>query len=224
MFIELHILQNFAPSNLNRDDTNQPKDTEFGGWRRARISSQALKRAMRHEAAFTATIQIPIAKRTRLIVAELCDRLISAGKAESDAERMATDFAKAYSSKKGKMDKDDPRRTNVLLFMSDEEFDLVAQSLLAKWEELLNAPEPKKASRKKKEEGEESEEETVKVSPALKEIVDELVKRTKGRTSAPDPTRRAEPPRARPLPDSRRREARRALLRGGPRDVGARWR
>ncbi|MGH2353252.1 MAG: type I-E CRISPR-associated protein Cas7/Cse4/CasC, partial [Chloroflexota bacterium] len=31
MIIELHLMQNFAPSNLNRDDTGQPKDCEFGG-------------------------------------------------------------------------------------------------------------------------------------------------------------------------------------------------
>src|SRR6266545_2919488 len=47
MLIELHLLQNFAPSNLNRDDTGSPKDCEFGGFRRARISSQCIKRAIR---------------------------------------------------------------------------------------------------------------------------------------------------------------------------------
>lgn len=47
MKIELHLLQNFAPSNLNRDDTGAPKDCEFGGHRRARISSQSQKRAVR---------------------------------------------------------------------------------------------------------------------------------------------------------------------------------
>ena len=45
--IEIHVLQNFAPSNLNRDDTGAPKDALFGGTRRARISSQCLKRAVR---------------------------------------------------------------------------------------------------------------------------------------------------------------------------------
>ena len=34
-------------SNLNRDDTGAPKTCEFGGARRARISSQCLKRAVR---------------------------------------------------------------------------------------------------------------------------------------------------------------------------------
>ena len=47
MFVELHLLQNFAPSCLNRDDTNSPKDCEFGSARRARISSQCIKRCIR---------------------------------------------------------------------------------------------------------------------------------------------------------------------------------
>src|SRR5438270_13048263 len=46
--IEIHVLQNFAPSCLNRDDTNSPKNCEFGGHRSARISSQCIKRAIRH--------------------------------------------------------------------------------------------------------------------------------------------------------------------------------
>ena len=45
--VEIHALQNFAPSNLNRDDTGAPKDAFFGGTRRARISSQCDKRAIR---------------------------------------------------------------------------------------------------------------------------------------------------------------------------------
>ncbi|WP_049775327.1 type I-E CRISPR-associated protein Cas7/Cse4/CasC [Deinococcus proteolyticus] len=47
--LELHYLQNFAPSNLNRDDIGSPKDAFFGGTRRLRISSQSFKRAMRQD-------------------------------------------------------------------------------------------------------------------------------------------------------------------------------
>jgi CRISPR system Cascade subunit CasC len=47
MKIEIHLLQNFAPANLNRDDTGAPKDCELGGYRRARVSSQCQKRAVR---------------------------------------------------------------------------------------------------------------------------------------------------------------------------------
>lgn len=53
MLIQFHILQNYAPSNLNRDDTGAPKDAIFGGVRRGRISSQCLKRSIRRSDAFT---------------------------------------------------------------------------------------------------------------------------------------------------------------------------
>ena len=53
MLIQIHILQNYAPANLNRDDTGSPKDAYFGGARRGRISSQCLKRSIRKSAAFT---------------------------------------------------------------------------------------------------------------------------------------------------------------------------
>lgn len=47
MIIELHLLQSYPASNLNRDDVGQPKSVTFGGVPRARISSQSLKRSAR---------------------------------------------------------------------------------------------------------------------------------------------------------------------------------
>lgn len=47
IFIELHALRSFPPSNLNRDDLGTPKTAVFGGARRLRISSQCLKRTWR---------------------------------------------------------------------------------------------------------------------------------------------------------------------------------
>jgi len=52
MLIQIHILQNYAPANLNRDDTGAPKDAFFGGFRRGRISSQCLKRSIRRSSTF----------------------------------------------------------------------------------------------------------------------------------------------------------------------------
>jgi CRISPR system Cascade subunit CasC len=52
MLVQIHILQNYAPANLNRDDTGSPKDAIFGGYRRGRISSQCLKRSIRKSEAF----------------------------------------------------------------------------------------------------------------------------------------------------------------------------
>jgi len=52
MLIQIHMLQNYAPSNLNRDDTGSPKDAIFGGATRGRISSQCLKRSIRKSQTF----------------------------------------------------------------------------------------------------------------------------------------------------------------------------
>ena len=75
--VEIHLLQNFAPSNLNRDDTGAPKDALFGGTRRARISSQCSKRAIREY--FKQQNAEWVASRTRRLVDEiskqLCKRL-----------------------------------------------------------------------------------------------------------------------------------------------------
>lgn len=71
MLIQIHILQNYAPSNLNRDDTGSPKDAIFGGYRRGRISSQCFKRSIRRSEAFSKAFhesgQLGI--RTRLLPA-----------------------------------------------------------------------------------------------------------------------------------------------------------
>ncbi|MBI2843431.1 MAG: type I-E CRISPR-associated protein Cas7/Cse4/CasC [Armatimonadetes bacterium] len=48
MLIEIHMIQNHSPANLNRDDLGAPKTCVFGGVTRARISSQCLKRSIRN--------------------------------------------------------------------------------------------------------------------------------------------------------------------------------
>ena len=45
--IDVHVLQTVPPSNINRDDSGSPKTAVYGGVRRARVSSQAWKRAVR---------------------------------------------------------------------------------------------------------------------------------------------------------------------------------
>lgn len=47
MYADIHVLQTVPPSNINRDDTGSPKSAVYGGALRARVSSQAWKRAMR---------------------------------------------------------------------------------------------------------------------------------------------------------------------------------
>lgn len=49
LYFDVHVLQTVPPSCVNRDDTGSPKTAVYGGVNRARVSSQAWKRAMRLE-------------------------------------------------------------------------------------------------------------------------------------------------------------------------------
>ncbi|MER6916066.1 type I-E CRISPR-associated protein Cas7/Cse4/CasC [Streptomyces sp. NPDC000594] len=94
LFVEVHILQSLPPSNVNRDDSGTPKQALYGGARRARVSSQAWKRATRmHFAA--GSPEADRATRTKRIGGLLTARLAQpaseggAGLAKEHAERLA---------------------------------------------------------------------------------------------------------------------------------------
>jgi len=72
--LELHILQTVPPSNLNRDDTGSPKTAVYGGVRRARVSSQAWKRATRRT--FDGLLDArDLGVRTKRVAELLADRI-----------------------------------------------------------------------------------------------------------------------------------------------------
>lgn len=164
MFIELHLIQNFSPANLNRDDTNNPKDCEFGGHRRARISSQSLKRAIRHEPVFAATVQAQNGERSKWMTRPIKKRLIAEGKDAEQAAGVSAAFVTAYASK---MDKKSPEKTSVLVYFSQEEIDDVVDGLLAEWDGAVQAASAKKPA-------------------TLPALVKTLQKATEKRTGAPD--------------------------------------
>ena len=110
MFIELHLIQSFAPANLNRDDTGSPKDAIFGGHRRARISSQAFKAAIRREPVFAEKTEVPVGQRTKRMAEEVTKRLEILGRDKTEATAVAEAFAGAYV--KNGVDKG---KTNVLV-------------------------------------------------------------------------------------------------------------
>ena len=142
MFIEVHAVQNFAPSNLNRDDTNNPKDCEFGGARRARISSQCIKRAIRTSPLFAATTGVDIGARTRWISQTVCEALEARSKPETESETVATRFARAYTQK---MDNKEKSRTAVLVYISPAELQEIVQALLDGWDAIV--PESKESEK-----------------------------------------------------------------------------
>src|SRR5690606_9211613 len=105
MIIEIHALQSFGPSNLNRDDTGNPKEALFGGVRRARISSQSAKRAMRISNVFADAVQVPIGKRTKSLVSLIVKRLVDANVEEEIANQLATELTEKLYAKIDKNDK-----------------------------------------------------------------------------------------------------------------------
>jgi CRISPR system Cascade subunit CasC len=171
--IEFHLIQSFVPSNLNRDDNNQPKSCDFGGVRRARISSQCIKRAIRHSTPFQETIAVEIGDRTRRMIELFKPRLIAAGKSEVEAETVIKAFTTVYA---GLDDKND-EFSSVLVYLSIEDVVLMQQAMLDYWDEIAKI-EPNKQGKFSKD--------ALKKHPALKKALEQIVKQTKARTCAPD--------------------------------------
>ncbi|MCP9793387.1 type I-E CRISPR-associated protein Cas7/Cse4/CasC [Vulcanococcus limneticus Candia 3F8] len=116
-FVELHLIQNFAPSCLNRDDTGAPKDAMFGGFRRSRISSQCIKRAIR-ETFSNAGLLKPeeLGIRTRNLVAILEQKLADQGITDATS---AIENALATVELKVKARTEKSGHTEYLLFLSN---------------------------------------------------------------------------------------------------------
>jgi CRISPR system Cascade subunit CasC len=94
-YLDLHVLQTVPPSNVNRDDTGSPKTAVFGGVRRARVSSQAWKRAMR--LAFRQVLDTEqLGTRTKKLVELLAGEIAAQAPDLADAaDRLADEVWKA---------------------------------------------------------------------------------------------------------------------------------
>lgn len=107
--LELHILQSFPVTCLNRDDLNSPKTAIFGGVQRARVSSQCWKRAVR-ELAQEALPEFFKGQRGRLIVYPLKATLLKEGFAEDKAIEAAKGIAEYLAT----YDKETEKKKGIL--------------------------------------------------------------------------------------------------------------
>lgn len=168
--IEIHALQNFAPSNLNRDDTGAPKDALFGGTRRARVSSQCLKRAVRQH--FTCLVEQnalasdDVAVRTKRVLDALTKSLVAKGRAEAEASdkvRLALAAMELTVKEDGK--------SEYLLFLGQQEVSSIANIIDEKWDSIAAsdaAPaEEKKPGKAKKQAAQNAD-------PELKKALDKV--------------------------------------------------
>ena len=95
-FIQLHGLKFYPPSNLNRDDTGRPKTALMGGVERLRISSQALKRAIRTSESFRSALDGHLGERTQRFGEEVEKHLLSKGASPEKANSIAREIARLF--------------------------------------------------------------------------------------------------------------------------------
>ncbi len=168
MNIELHLIQNFAPSNLNRSDTGSPKDCEFGGVRRARISSQCFKRAIREYFAkgnvFTDEQKQMLAKRTKVLLKALTEKLVEQGKDREQAQRVATIALNACD-----LNIKEDGNTESLVFLGTREIEQIVNFCDTHWGELIEIDANQARTSNKKDEKKDIPQ---KISKAVKELLD----------------------------------------------------
>jgi CRISPR system Cascade subunit CasC len=156
MQLEIHVLQSFPPANLNRDENGMPKSTVFGGYPRARISSQCQKRVTReyyHKNYEELGINPKhFADRSRGYAGELAKLLVEKGIEEQQANVSAklaisvlTEKPKKEKDKKGKAKTEDTidespaedkGKSDTILFLGRTEVEAIATILLNNWSDI----------------------------------------------------------------------------------------
>ena len=104
-FVQLHLLTNYPPSNLNRDDTGRPKTALMGDALRLRVSSQSQKRAWRTSDEFAAALVGHLGTRTKLLGKVVFETLVKAGVPDQSAREWAQKMAACFAPSKDKSDK-----------------------------------------------------------------------------------------------------------------------
>ncbi|MFF0433861.1 type I-E CRISPR-associated protein Cas7/Cse4/CasC [Streptomyces sp. NPDC004327] len=143
LFIDVHALQTVPPSNLNRDDTGAPKTAIYGGVPRARVSSQAWKRATREYFNDKQLLDpSELGVRTKKVVELLAKRISSLDEGVGDvaAQQLAAEVIqatglkievpkrKATAAKDG--EPEPPAEAKYLVFLSARQIDGLARLAL----------------------------------------------------------------------------------------------
>ena len=119
-FLDIHAIQTLPPSNVNRDDTGSPKTAIYGGVRRARISSQSWKRAMRLY--FLKESAEDLGIRSTNVIRYVAERIIATE--PSVTEEQAMKKAEKVFNDAGIKTKD--HKTKALFFLGKQQADLLA--------------------------------------------------------------------------------------------------
>ncbi len=140
-FVDIHVLQTVPPSNLNRDDTGSPKTATYGGARRARVSSQAWKRATRN--AFKNRLDdSELGVRTKRVVELLAHAVTERSPQLRDrANELAAETLKQVGLVVKPPKANEPEESGYLMFFSRRQIDNLAVAAVS----AAGAPDVKKA-------------------------------------------------------------------------------
>ena len=142
MLYEIHMLKNYPPTNLNRDDTGAPKTCLFGGVNRGRISSQCLKRSWRTSDFFGQTIgKDNLGIRTRTLPRLVGDALLDMGVSEAYVELIKPKIS-GFGTKDGKESKDG-KTTQQIIFYAPQDIQAAASAVKKLLDNCKNEKEVK---------------------------------------------------------------------------------
>ncbi|MDD4772944.1 MAG: type I-E CRISPR-associated protein Cas7/Cse4/CasC [Eubacteriales bacterium] len=124
VFADIHVIQSLPPSCVNRDDTGSPKTAIYGGIRRARVSSQSWKHAVR-EMFKDAFDESELSERTKKIVEKVADQIsVLSGISKEEAIKSAEKII----NQAGVSTKDSEAKA--LFFMSNKQAENMAHMAL----------------------------------------------------------------------------------------------
>lgn len=152
LYLDVHAIQNVPPSNINRDDTGSPKTALYGGVRRARVSSQAWKHAMRD--LFSKLLpEGSLGVRTKLAQGMIANRIVELKPELVDqAQELANGVLTATGVKTKKSDRVGSEAgsevTEYLIFIANSELDALAHVAIDWVEDGLDYKKPTTAMKK----------------------------------------------------------------------------
>lgn len=144
MILELHLLQSFPVSNLNRDDLGQPKSATFGGVQRARISSQAQKRAARQKFTEHGLASTAYGARTKRLASKSAAELGDRGYPEEIAHDVVTAALRGFGFGVEKT-----KLTKYLLYVGHDATTALADYCASNWDTLIKSIEAAKTETQK---------------------------------------------------------------------------
>ena len=144
MIIEVHVLQSFPVSNLNRDDLGQPKTAQFGGFTRGRISSQSQKHAARRVFGEYGLRDEHLGIRTKRLRDKVAERLAASHGVDESREAVGI----VLEALEFKMVKEG--LTEYLLFVGKRAADVLAEHCDDNWDALAKVMAARRKAAEKK--------------------------------------------------------------------------